>query len=135
MIASSFARTIQCVLCNPLVVIKTRLEVVGFNEYTGMTHAFKHIWKNEGPRGFMIGAWLSLIRDVPASAVFYPIYKGFRNFFSFLLVDPNHHHSQEFNKMAVTTLASWFANVFGCIITHPIDLIRTRVYFKRFNKD
>jgi hypothetical protein len=70
MIASSFARTIQCVLCNPLVVIKTRLEVVGFNEYTGMTHAFKHIWKNEGPRGFMSQLQLYFTLFIKASGTF-----------------------------------------------------------------
>ena len=38
--ASAFARTLQSTLGNPLIVIKTRLEVLGFKEYTGLVDAF-----------------------------------------------------------------------------------------------
>lgn len=52
MIASSFARAVQSVVSNPLVVIKTRLEVVGFNEYDGIMDAGRKIRLQEGYRGF-----------------------------------------------------------------------------------
>lgn len=42
-ISSSFARAVQSVVSNPLVVIKTRLEVVGFNEYNGIIEGGKKI--------------------------------------------------------------------------------------------
>jgi len=35
----------------------------------------------------------------------------------------------------VTSLASWSANIVSCVITHPLDLIRTRVYFQFYNKE
>ena len=41
MIASASARTVQSCLCNPLVVIKTRFEVVGFGEYAHTWDAAK----------------------------------------------------------------------------------------------
>ena len=66
---------------NPLIVIKTRLEVVGFNEYDGIFDAGRKILKNEGPRGFTTGLGISLIRDVPFSGVFYPVYHSFRTFY------------------------------------------------------
>ena len=34
------ARFVQCVITNPIYVIKTRLEVIGFNEYNGIFQAF-----------------------------------------------------------------------------------------------
>lgn len=73
-ISSALARTLQSTLCNPLVVIKTRLEVLGFQEYNGTTDAIIKIARNEGLGGFFTGLKVSLIRDVPFSGVYYPIY-------------------------------------------------------------
>lgn len=55
-------------------MIKTRLEVVGFNEYNSITDAFQKIYRLEGIGGFWTGIKVSLIRDVPFSGIFYPIY-------------------------------------------------------------
>ena len=35
----------------------------------------------------------------------------------------------------ITSLASFSANIVSCTVTHPLDLIRTRVYFQFYNKD
>ena len=84
-LSSSFARSIQSIVSNPLIVIKTRLEVVGFNEYSGMMEGAKLIAQKEGFKGFFTGLGISLIRDVPFSGVFYPVYHSFRNFYGFAL--------------------------------------------------
>ena len=68
------ARTIQTVLVNPIFVIKTRFEVVGFNEYSNTIDAVKKIYAQEGIHGFSTGLKVSLVRDVPFSGIFYPIY-------------------------------------------------------------
>ena len=39
------------------------------------------------------------------------------------------------NLAFVTSAASFSANVLCCVITHPLDLIRTRAYFQYHNKD
>ena len=41
MVAGAATKAIQTVISNPIIVIKTRLEVVGFNEYAGIADAFK----------------------------------------------------------------------------------------------
>lgn len=33
------------------------------------------------------------------------------------------------------SMASFSANIVACTITHPLDLIRTRIYFQHHNKD
>ena len=81
-LASSFARAVQAIICNPLVVIKTRLEVIGFNEYDGIVSGARTIVAQEGFRGFFTGLGISLIRDVPFSGIFYPVYKGCRHFYT-----------------------------------------------------
>jgi len=77
-------KVMQTILANPIIVIKTRLEVVGFNEYTGVIDAVKKVYSREGPRAFFTGLKISLIRDVPFSGTFYPIYSFFRNHLSSL---------------------------------------------------
>jgi len=72
--SACLARTFQSILSNPLIVIKTRLEVVGFNEYNSVFDAFSKIYRLEGIGGFWTGIKVSLIRDVPFSGIFYPIY-------------------------------------------------------------
>ena len=73
-VASALARVVQSVTCNPLVIIKTRMEVLSFNEYSGLGDAIRKIYASEGLGGFFTGLKVSLIRDVPFSGVYYPIY-------------------------------------------------------------
>lgn len=35
----------------------------------------------------------------------------------------------------ISTVSSFMANMVACTITHPLDLIRTRAFFKFHNKD
>jgi hypothetical protein len=42
--SSATARAVQSVLSNPLIVIKTRLEVLGFQEYNSLFDAVKKVY-------------------------------------------------------------------------------------------
>ena len=81
MISSVIARIIQATLCNPLIVIKTRLEVLGFQEYNNTLDAMRKIYVREGLSGFFTGLKISLVRDVPFSGIYYPIYEISKEFF------------------------------------------------------
>lgn len=72
--SSCMARIVQSIISNPIIVIKTRFEVIGFNEYNSISDACRKIYKQEGARGFMTGLKASLVRDVPFSGIFYPFY-------------------------------------------------------------
>lgn len=138
-LASGTARTIQTVMCNPLIVVKTRFEVVGFCEYKNTVDAFRQIAAKEGLGGFFTGLKISLIRDVPFSGIFYPFYNFFKDQYS-TLFGLNFHEGMSSSDRAmklvyITSLASFSANVVSCTVTHPLDLIRTRVYFQFYNKD
>ena len=69
------ARTIQALSVSPILVIKTRSEVLGFNSYNNLFDAFKKIKKEEGIRGFYAGIRTTLLKDVPASGLFYMSYE------------------------------------------------------------
>ena len=86
--------------------------------------------------GFFTGLKVSLIRDVPFSGIFYPIYNFFKTYYQQILINiggnPANH---TFNLTLVASLASFSANFVCCVITNPLDLIRTRAYFQYHNKD
>lgn len=134
-LASATSRTFQSIISNPLIVVKTRFEVIGFQEYASVTDAFRQILAKEGAGGFFTGLKISLIRDVPFSGIFYPIYNAFKAYFMLLLGFGQQMQSGQSNPnrayqlAMVTSLASFSANAACCVITHPLDLIRTRVYF------
>lgn len=129
--ASASSRTIQSLISNPLIVIKTRFEVVGFSEYSGVTDALRKILANEGIAGLFTGLKISLIRDVPFSGIFYPIYNFFKTYLMLVLMQGKNGNSDNrtMNLAIATSMASFCANIVCCCITHPLDLIRTRVYF------
>ena len=119
-------------------MVKTRFEVIGFNEYTSVWDGVRKIMAKEGPRGFYTGLQVSLIRDLPFSGLYYPLYEESKTAFAFLLgMDYLSEHSQN-NKsqlLLLTALAATNANVLSCVITHPIDIIRTRILFRFYAKD
>ena len=135
--ASATARGIQSVLSNPIIVIQTRFEVLGFSAYSGFTDAIRKLYINEGPGGFFTGLKISLIRDVPFAGIFFPIYEFCKKFYSLLLLseieDPN--KKRVMNVALISSLSSVTANLMSCMITHPLDIIRTRVFFQYYNKD
>jgi hypothetical protein len=140
--SSSLARVIQSMISNPIIVIKTRFEVIGFNEYNSISDACKKIYLHEGIGGFFTGLRVSLIRDVPFSGIYYPIYNFFKRELVYLYEAKNGYQpkvqtkAQRLQQLAViTSIASFSANIAGCLLTHPIDLIRTRIFFQHHNKD
>jgi hypothetical protein len=137
-LAGCSTKSMQSVLVNPITVVKTRLEVIGFNEYSGILDACSKIYRNEGLKGFFTGLRISLIRDVPFSGTFYPIYSFFRsNMSEALKLDDGHLTQAERTKRLaiVSTISSFSANVVSCTLTHPLDLIRTREICKFYNHD
>ena len=128
------ARTVQSIISNPIIIIKTRLEVVGFNEYNSIMDACRKIYLHEGLLGFWTGIKVSLIRDVPFSGVFYPIYNLFKKELVILYNIKNkgktESSAERLRKLAIiSSIASFSANIASCTITHPLDLIRTRIFF------
>ena len=94
--------------------------------------AFRQIILKEGPGGLFTGLKISLIRDVPFSGIFYPIYNLIKKYFMLVLnfdAERSDQPNRAFRLAMVTSLASFTANAACCVITHPLDLIRTRVYF------
>lgn len=80
-----------------------------------------------------------MIRDVPFSGLFYPIYSFVRERLILLYeheMSANATQQERLKALAIiATISSFAANVAACAITNPLDLIRTRAYFRFHNQD
>lgn len=141
MVSGALTKSMQTLIANPIIIIKTRLEVIGFNEYAGIRDACRQIYAKEGLGAFFTGLKVSLIRDVPFSGIFYPIYSFFRvhltEVYDYEMSGhPNVSPAERMKAIAmISSIAAMLANVVSCTVTHPLDLIRTRLYFKYYNTD
>lgn len=133
-IAAVLARTAQTFITNPILVVKTRFEVIGFNEYSGIADAFIKIYQKEGLKSlFTNGVFYALIKDVPFSAIQFPVYEMIKcKILS--LTNPNQ-HGNVYIKPIIYGMSSMGASLIGCLLTNPIDVIRTRVVFQYYNKN
>ncbi len=136
LLAAATARTCQTFITNPILIVKTRFEVVGFNEYRGLADAFVQIYQKEGLHTFFTnGITLALLKDVPFSAIQFPLYDKIKRT---LLAAAQKEHINIHDKRLRTLIyasSSMVATFISCLLTNPLDVIRTRVVFQFYNKN
>jgi solute carrier family 25 carnitine/acylcarnitine transporter 20/29 len=67
-VAGSMAGICQSVICSPMELVKTRLQLQqtgAAQKYRTPTDCLQHIWKQEGFRGIFRGFGITMARDVP----------------------------------------------------------------------
>lgn len=77
-LVSGFSKAFAASICNPLEVVRTRLQDKKNREkveYQNMTNAFKHIWKHEGVRGMYRGIGVNVCRVVPTTICAFVLYE------------------------------------------------------------
>lgn len=119
-LAGAIGRLFQNIATNPILVIKTRSEVVGFNAYNSFFEGFAKIFKQEGLSGYYKGLKPNLIKDLPFSAIFFPLYEFFKNTLSFAGLK---------SFYTISTCSSILANIVCVTLTNPLEVIRTRTQF------
>jgi len=135
-VSAMTARGIQTILTNPIIIVKTRFEVIGFNEYKNMFDAFLQIYRKEGFASFFTnGIGVALLKDVPFSAIQFPIYEQVKILIYKLFADNKISTNSSFTKIITFSMSSLVATFISCFITNPLDVIRTRVLFQYYNKN
>jgi len=119
--AGSVARTTVSITLLPVTVVKTRFEGLGTNYYKSTFDALKTIASKEGIRGLFSGLWPTILRDVPFSGVYYLCYQKLKT---------NLLQTKTMPDTLVHISSGAIAGVIATIITHPQDVVKTRLQFE-----
>jgi hypothetical protein len=126
LLSSALARTLQCILLNPLLVVITRFEVIGFNSYTSLLDAIIKIKRDEGIKSYFLGLKPLLVKEIPTSALFYTLYEIFKNTWRSFGVN---------NVQLLASTSAMLANIIISVLNNPLDVLRTRVQYLHFSKN
>jgi solute carrier family 25 protein 38 len=74
---------------------------------------------------------VALIKDIPFAAIYYPLYEDCKKFFKFSVGGMD----TPGKLIYVSFMSASMANLISCIVTHPLDIMRTRVIFQFYNSD
>uniref|UniRef100_U5EXE6 Putative mitochondrial carnitine-acylcarnitine carrier protein n=1 Tax=Corethrella appendiculata TaxID=1370023 RepID=U5EXE6_9DIPT len=118
-LAGSIAGLAQSVVCSPMELIKTRLQLQ--NNQNSLVQKFKnplectqHIYRNEGVRGIFRGLTITAVRDTPAFASYFVSYELMIR----LVTNPTPFH---------ILMAGGLAGTISWICTFPIDTVKSRL--------
>jgi len=137
LLLGSAARCTAGILFIPVTVIKTRFES-GVYTYNGIFQALGSLLRTEGLRGLTSGLLPTLLRDVPYSGLYLMFYTQLKIQSNNILVN-----QKEVNKVQsldedkpkfINThnglrqfACSILAGIFASVLTHPFDVIKTKV--------
>ncbi|XP_055684510.1 mitochondrial basic amino acids transporter [Lutzomyia longipalpis] len=118
--AGSAAGLAQSIVCSPMELIKTRLQLQteaspgGRVKFKGPLDCLLHIWRHEGLRGVYRGLGITAARDLP----------GFSSYFvSYELMTRKTPNPSAFH----TLMAGGLAGTFSWICTFPLDVVKSRI--------
>ncbi|XP_053469629.1 mitochondrial basic amino acids transporter isoform X2 [Ictalurus furcatus] len=125
-LAGAAAGTIQCVICCPVELAKTRMQMQGTGEKKSTRKVYKNsldclarIYQREGMRGVNRGMVSTLIRETPAFGVYFLVYDVLTRS---LGCEPDNSYMIPKLMFAggMSGIASWLS-------TYPVDVIKSRL--------
>ncbi|KAF6017743.1 SLC25A19 [Bugula neritina] len=119
-ICGACAGSLATVASYPLDVLRTRFVTQGkVQVYSSITHAFNHIYRYEGMRGFYRGLLAGLCHIAPQSALYFGMYHVFGNTFTVFL--PSHYSD------LITALSGAAAGISSKFVVYPFDTSKRRL--------
>jgi len=130
-LSGMIAGGLQTLICSPMELIKTHLQMQGIGEkrelfklskttlYKSAFDCVKKIYSKRGLSGLYRGFTITLVRELPAFGLY---------FTSFKYICENYSSTGDESTMRVWELlvAGGLAGTIGWIVTYPIDVIKTR---------
>jgi solute carrier family 25 protein 38 len=122
------SRALAAAMLGPLTVVKTRMEYASISgtTYTGVANALYTIGAKEGMKGLFSGLGSTLLRDAPFSGLNLVMYTQMRTVMGEVAVA----QGRETDAMD-TFFAGAVAGGVATFLTHPPDVLRTRVQLGR----
>ncbi|KAJ9112108.1 hypothetical protein QFC20_002288 [Naganishia adeliensis] len=111
-----------CLIRVPTEVVKSRAQISAYGKDVGTFGAAVKLMQIEGLRGFYRGFGITLARDIPFTAIQFPLYEKLKSLLSIHYL-PNQRKPLPHEAALCGSLAGGFA---GGIST-PLDVVKTRV--------
>ncbi|XP_043839646.1 mitochondrial basic amino acids transporter [Dromiciops gliroides] len=125
-LAGSAAGAIQCVICCPMELAKTRMQLQGTGEYKLKTRTYKNsldclakIYRQEGLRGINKGMVSTLIRETPSFGFYFLTYDCLTRS---LGCEPEDNF-----VVPKLLLAGGMSGIVSWLSTYPVDVIKSRL--------
>lgn len=116
-VAGSAAGLIQSLICSPVELAKTRLQlqsnVAGAQIFKGPVQLLNYVYRADGVRGLFKGVTITAIRDIPGYAIYFVSYE----YLTRLKAEPG---------LVYTSFAGGMAGTFSWMFSFPIDVIKSR---------
>lgn len=107
----------QVMFTNPIEIVKIRLQVAGEMAETSRLGAGR-VMRDLGFRGLYKGASACFLRDIPFSAIYFPLYAHMKKWTS---------NAQGYNGVASLFFSGFIAGVPAAGLLTPADVIKTRL--------
>ncbi|XP_044929603.1 mitochondrial basic amino acids transporter isoform X1 [Mustela lutreola] len=121
-LAGAAAGAIQCVICCPMELAKTRLQLQDAGParpYRGSLHCLAHIYRREGLRGVNRGMGSTLLRETPSFGVYFLAYDVLTRA---LGCEPG-----DALLVPKLLLAGGTAGILSWLSTYPVDVVKSRL--------
>lgn len=126
-IASTVAISTECLALNPLLLVSTRNEKIGFNKYKNIIDGLITIKKTEGLKGYTKGLKPLLLKELPSKGIFYVLYQYNYKYFK----KSNYYFINKYSS----SISAIISGILVTVIDNPFDNIRTRAQVKHINKE
>ena len=123
--ASSLAETCQALVRCPFEVIKQNMQI---GTYSSTLQAVNHIWQTKGfINGFYAGFTSFVMRDIPFSAIQFPLYEMLKILSIKMLSSRQGTAEGDFElPVIVNSLNGSLAGACSGFLTTPLDVLKTR---------
>ncbi len=142
-IAGGVAGFAQCIICSPMELAKTRMQIQGRGEsrrayhsrsheadYKGPVNCLKRIYRYEGIRGVYRGFLLTVARETPGFSAYFMSYEYLCRLFA-----KEEFVSEADKELGVFTLlfAGGVAGMCAWLVSYPIDVIKSKIQADKTN--
>jgi len=130
-ITGAFAGCAQSFICSPIELVKTRLQLQGIGQqrklfalsthlYKGPIDCLRKSYDRRGVRyGVMRGLSMTLARDIPSFAAYFPAWQFF-----VVHVSPTGHEADM--PMYMSLIGGGFTGIAAWTVSYPFDVIKSR---------
>ncbi|GFZ49616.1 Putative mitochondrial carrier protein PET8 [Saitozyma sp. JCM 24511] len=122
-VAASGAEFLSCLVRVPTEIIKSRTQTgaYGHGKGKGSINSALSTLRYDGPKGFFRGFGMTIARDIPFTAIQFPLYEALKSFLSRNYLDGRRPTPGE------AAICGSIAGGFASAVTTPLDVVKTRV--------